>query len=351
MEMTPRERLDTALRCEEPDRVPVLFMAMMACARECGYTMKEYATDGEKLGKAQVAFYERYKPDCLAPGTDISMTASSFGSKTEFHEGDNLPTVSAYAVNTTEDWVKLEVPHPKTAGRRGVYLTAVEYIREKLGDDIPIVGYIITPLTLSSWVGPLKRVVVDMKRNPDALKKGLSTLTESVKLRIQASLDAGVTHFIMVTTRATSDVFTEAQYREFGMPYDLEVLKDVRERDIPVIVHVCGYYPFIDMIASEYPIQGINYWDRGPSTPSLSEVKQKYGDKITLVAGVDQTRELILGTPEEVEVQAKDAIKQAGYGGGFILSPGCDLPPVAPPENIKAMTDAAKKYGKYPLNL
>ena len=209
--MTPKERIEVTLRHEEPDRVPVLFMAMMACAREGGYTMKEYATDGDKLGRAQVAFYDRYKPDCLAPGTDISMTASSFGSKTVFHDGMNLPTVSEYAINNSEDWETLEVPHPKTAGRRGVYITAVEHIREKIGDEVPIFGYIITPLTLSSWVAPLKRVVLDMKRNPDLLHKGLKTLTESVRLRVQASMDAGISHFIMVTTRATRDVFTEAQ--------------------------------------------------------------------------------------------------------------------------------------------
>ncbi|MHC1567627.1 MAG: uroporphyrinogen decarboxylase family protein [Candidatus Syntropharchaeia archaeon] len=349
--MTPKERIDAVLGGEEPDRVPVLFMAMMACAREGGYTMKEYATNGEKLGRAQIAFYERYKPDCLAPGTDISMTASSFGSKTEFHEGMNLPTISQYAVNEPEDWEKLEVPHPKKAGRRGVYLTAVEMISKKLGDEVPIFGYIITPLTLSSWVGPLKRVVVDMKKHPDLLHKGLRTLTEAVKMRAQSSIEAGISYFIMVTTRATRDVFTEAQYREFGMPYDLDVLKEVRAKDIPVIVHLCGVDPFLDMIANEYPVHGINWWDRGPDTPNLREIKEKYGEKITLVGGIDQTRTLIMGKPEDVEREAKEAIKEAAPGGGFILAPGCDLPPVAPPENIKAVVEAAKKYGRYPLNV
>jgi len=348
--MTPKERFECALRHEEPDRVPVFFMAMAATAREAGLEIAEYSKDPEKLARGQIAFYERYKPDCLTPGTDISMTGSSYGTKTEFHEGMTLPTIAEYAVNEPEDWERLEAPDPRRAGRRGVYLGAVERISAKLGDEVPILGFIITPLTLSSWVAPLRRVVIDMKKNPDLLHKGLRTLTDSVKMRVETSIDAGISYFIMVTTRATRDVFTQEQYRKFGMVYDLEVLDYVIRKKIPVIVHLCGADPLLDMVATEYPIDGINWWDRGEKTYNLSEMKAKYGDRITLIGGVDQTRELILGTPEEVEQQAKDAIMQAAHGGGFMLAPGCDLPPITPPENIKAMINAAKKYGKYPIN-
>ncbi len=34
-------------------------------------------------------------------------------------------------------------------------------------------------------------------------------------------------------------------------------------------------------------------------------------------------------------------------GGGFILSPGCVLPADTPERNMKAMVDAAMKYGVY----
>ncbi|MCP4418439.1 MAG: hypothetical protein GY805_17610, partial [Chloroflexi bacterium] len=32
---------------------------------------------------------------------------------------------------------------------------------------------------------------------------------------------------------------------------------------------------------------------------------------------------------------------------GLILGPGCALPPMTPPENVHALMEAAKIYGRY----
>jgi uroporphyrinogen decarboxylase len=39
-----------------------------------------------------------------------------------------------------------------------------------------------------------------------------------------------------------------------------------------------------------------------------------------------------------------------GPGGGFILSPGCEVPRDTPLENLEAFVQAAKTYGRYPLS-
>lgn len=342
-EMTPMERFEAALRGEKPDRVPVMFMALMICAREINVGMREYAKDAEKLARGQLAFFEKYKPDVVTPGTNVCMTAEAFGTKTKFHEGLTLPVTEEYAVKTAEDWEKIEVPDPKRAGRRGVYLGAVEIISERLR-GVPIMGFIISPLTLASWVADLSRVVVDMKKNPDLLHKGLRTLTDAVKARIETSIDAGVTHFMLVCTRASRELFKEEQYAEFGMPYDLEVLSHAVKRKVPIVAHVCGVEPLLSLIIRKYPIVGVNWWDRGTKF-SLKDVKNEY--EVTVIGGVDQNRTLLMGTPEDVEREAADAIKNAAPGGRFILSAGCELPAIAPPENIKAVVRAAEKYGKY----
>jgi uroporphyrinogen decarboxylase len=60
---------------------------------------------------------------------------------------------------------------------------------------------------------------------------------------------------------------------------------------------------------------------------------------------------LTRGTPEEVEKEVKKCIKDAGSGGGYILGSGNGLPEYCKIENILAMADAVKKYGKYPLDI
>lgn len=63
------------------------------------------------------------------------------------------------------------------------------------------------------------------------------------------------------------------------------------------------------------------------------------------------TQTMFLGTPEDVEKDAKECLRKA-YDNpkGYILSLGCGLPIDTPPENILALREAARKYGRYPFN-
>ena len=43
-------------------------------------------------------------------------------------------------------------------------------------------------------------------------------------------------------------------------------------------------------------------------------------------------------------LNGKKALENLAPGGGFILGPGCALPPTTPDENIDAMIETAKAY-------
>jgi uroporphyrinogen-III decarboxylase len=145
-------------------------------------------------------------------------------------------------------------------------------------------------------------------------------------------------------------VLSPEQALEFGIKYDVKVLKEIHKLGVPIVAHFCGLKPYIDLCLKEYPpVQVLSWWDRG-SNLSLRDAKEKYGGKVVLSAGIDQTKTLLFGKPEDVEAEAKDAIRTAASGGGFVLSPGCEVAPQTPQENILAMINAAKKYGGYPLD-
>jgi uroporphyrinogen-III decarboxylase len=50
------------------------------------------------------------------------------------------------------------------------------------------------------------------------------------------------------------------------------------------------------------------------------------------------------GTPELVLEKCQEALRNLSPGAGFILGPGCALPPTTPDENIDAMIAAAKRF-------
>ena len=55
------------------------------------------------------------------------------------------------------------------------------------------------------------------------------------------------------------------------------------------------------------------------------------------------------GSVNEVEMEVRRRIHDLGRDGGFVLAAVHNIQPDVPPQNIIAMADAARKFGKYPL--
>ena len=60
---------------------------------------------------------------------------------------------------------------------------------------------------------------------------------------------------------------------------------------------------------------------------------------------------MLMGTPDDVKRESLKAIRDAGPGGGFILSTGDQCGRDTPEENIFTMVRTARTFGQYPLDL
>ncbi len=79
----------------------------------------------------------------------------------------------------------------------------------------------------------------------------------------------------------------------------------------------------------------------------LKEVKEYCGDRVCLLGNIDCIELLPNGSAEEVDAAVKQAIEDAGEGGGLIICSSNSLHPGVNPENCIAMFEATKKYGLY----
>jgi len=75
------------------------------------------------------------------------------------------------------------------------------------------------------------------------------------------------------------------------------------------------------------------------SSTNIFKLKEAVGDHMCIMGDVPAAM-LALGTPDEVYAYATRLIRELGPRA-FILSSGCDVPPNAKVENIKAMLSAA----------
>ncbi len=120
-------------------------------------------------------------------------------------------------------------------------------------------------------------------------------------------------------------------------------------RGFPFIKHSDGnLWPIMDMLLEA----GIDALD--PVEPAagmdIGEVKRKLGDRISLIGNVDCSFLLTMGSTDDVVEAVKETIAKASVGGGHILASSNSIHPAVKPENYRAMIDAARTFGRYPLD-
>jgi hypothetical protein len=82
----------------------------------------------------------------------------------------------------------------------------------------------------------------------------------------------------------------------------------------------------------------------------LKPLKERFGDKITLIGNVPATFTLTYGSVEDTIKATKQCLLDAAEGGGYILGAGSDILGTCKLENVIAMVQTVKKYGTYPIN-
>ncbi|MDZ4199948.1 MAG: uroporphyrinogen decarboxylase family protein, partial [Kiritimatiellia bacterium] len=137
--------------------------------------------------------------------------------------------------------------------------------------------------------------------------------------------------------------------RQFALPTIREVTRMARQAGIPTMLHSCGRSAaFLKMLAEETDLDCINPLEKPPmGDMTLREAKEKYGHRLSLSGNIHTTDVMLLGTPKDVDNACREAIEDAGAGGGFLLMTGDQCGRDTPDENLFAFVRAAQKYGKY----
>ena len=118
---------------------------------------------------------------------------------------------------------------------------------------------------------------------------------------------------------------------------------------IPTHVHSCGpEAELVKMAAEETALTCIDPLEIVPMGDcNLAELKRLYGERIVLKGNLHTTSVMLNGSVDEVAAACRQAIDDAGAGGGFILSTGDQCGRDTPDENIRAVVETARTYGKY----
>jgi uroporphyrinogen decarboxylase len=116
---------------------------------------------------------------------------------------------------------------------------------------------------------------------------------------------------------------------------------------VPFIKHLDGKRPHLDILGTGRRRQAAQ---RRRPRADIGWVKQRR-DRITLLGNIDCAHLLTFGTPAEVTAAVKDIIRTASPGGGHVFASSNSIHSGVRPEIFRAMVDAVRTYGSYPISI
>ena len=326
--MNQRERLEKTIAGETTDRIPVALW-------------RHWPGDDQNpadLAQAVIDFQKRWDFDLVKVTPASSYCVADYGVQDRWV--GNLEGTREYtrrAVMQPEDWSNLPLLEP-TKGSLGAQLETLRLVRAGLAADTPILPTIFNPLAQAKNIGGNDRLLRDLRRHPDLIKQGLAIITENTLRYLETLRQSPIAGIFYAIQHASYSQMSVAEYREFGEPYDRQILAELAPQWWFNLLHLHGADPMFDLVV-DYPVQAINWHDR-ESPPSLAEGQQQFAGIVC--GGLGRWDAAHNGTPDDVRAQALDAIQQTG-GRRFILSTGCVLMITSPQANIRAVRQAVEK--------
>ena len=155
--------------------------------------------------------------------------------------------------------------------------------------------------------------------------------------------------FICVGGSGTLIFQTVDIFRQLAYPAVKRVIELATAVGMPTHIHSCGpEAELVKIMAEETSLTVIDPLEIPPmGNCELADIKMLYGDKITLKGNLHTTDVMLNGSVEDVVTASKKAIDDGAEGGRFILSTGDQCGRDTPFENLYAMIETARTYGKY----
>ena len=138
-------------------------------------------------------------------------------------------------------------------------------------------------------------------------------------------------------------------FRQLAFPAVRRALELATAAGFPTHVHSCGpEKALVKIFAEETRLTVIDPLEIAPmGNCDLAELKRLYGDRLVLKGNLHTSEVMLFSTPADVRAASQKAIDAAAAGGGFILSTGDQCGRDTPDENLFAMIETARTYGRY----
>jgi uroporphyrinogen decarboxylase len=329
--MNSYERFTAHLGGQTVDHLPNFDILMTRAAHHIGQPLSRYYLDHRVLVEANLAAAADFHLDILQAISDPYREAADFGLDVEFPH-DNLPLNRKPLIAEPDDLKKLVPPNPYTGRRMSDRLEAIRLFREKVGGEIPIMGWVEGALAEASDLRSMYLTMTDLVSRPAWLTELLETCVEAEITFARAQIAAGAD--IIGLGDAVCSQISPKMYRQFALPYEQRIFAAVHEMGAAARLHICGNSARLlpDMLQSGADIIDLDWM------VDIEKAAQLFDNKAAICGNFDPVTVMLQGTAETVRAATRDCIKKGGKR--LFSGAGCEIPDGTPKENLLAQYQA-----------
>lgn len=330
-----------ALRGETVDRPPVWMM------RQAGRYLPEFmelkkkydfftrCKTPELASEITVQPIRRYGIDAAILFSDILVVPQAMNVEVEMK-----PDFGPYLPNPIRDQKGLDnVIVPDIQEELGYVMDAIKLTKEKLNDEIPLIGFAGSPWTILCYM-----VQGQGSKNFDKAKEFcfskpilahelLSKITATTIAYLKEKVKSGVNAVQIFDS--WGGMLSPTDYKEFSWQYINQIIEALKD-EAPVIAFGKGcWFALNEMARSNASALGVDW------TCSAKNARYLTGGNITLQGNFDPSR--LLSPPKDIKKMVHQMINEFGKDK-YIVNLGHGILPNIPLENAQAFIDAVKEY-------
>jgi uroporphyrinogen decarboxylase len=223
----------------------------------------------------------------------------------------------------------------------GYVMAAIKMTKEKLNDDIPLIGFAGSPWTILCYCvqGQGSKSFDKAKEfcftQPEAAHTLLQKITDTTIAYLKAKIQAGVN--AVQVFDSWGGMLSPEDYETYSWRYIQQII-DALKNEAPVIVFGKGcWFALRTMGASGAAAIGVDW------TCSPQNARYLSGGAITLQGNFDPAR--LFSPPKEIKKRVTQMINEFGKDK-YIVNLGHGILPNVPLENARAFIDAVKEYSE-----
>ncbi len=301
-----------------------------------GISVRDLINDAHAQAKGMKLVAERTDSAASVSLMDLSVEAECFGAKIRVSD-DEVPTVIESVVSSKEEAEALIVP-PVGSGRTGIYIDAIRQAAAEITDR-PVFAGVIGPYSLAGRLMDVTEIMILCYEEPDMVHTVLKKATRFLIDYCKAYKECGANGIVIAEPLA--GVLSPALEEEFSEPYVREIVEMVQDDSFIVIYHNCGNSTMLmtDSIAAT----GAAAFHFGNAV-NMEEILQKMPRDKLVMGNIDPAGQFKNGTPESIRQETAALMERCCKYDNFVISSGCDIPPLSKWENIDAFFGAVNEF-------